>query len=61
MEALMGIGWQEILLLFGILLLIFGARKLPEIGSGLGRGIQNFKAALKGGGGAKGRDDSKDD
>lgn len=41
----MGIGTQEILLILVVVLVLFGARKLPEIGSGLGRAIQNFKKA----------------
>ncbi len=43
------IGPTELLLLFLIVMLLFGARKLPEVGRGLGRGIQNFKAAMRGG------------
>ena len=42
------IGPTELLLLFLILLLVFGARKLPELGRGLGRGITNFKEGLRG-------------
>lgn len=41
----MGIGTQEILLILVVVLVLFGAKKLPEIGSGLGRAIQNFKKA----------------
>ncbi len=44
----MGLGWQEILILLLILVLLFGARKLPEIGRGLGDGIRSFKRAIKG-------------
>ncbi len=43
-----GIGIPELLLIFGILLLLFGARKLPEIGKGLGEGIRSFKSSLSG-------------
>ncbi|WP_457627122.1 twin-arginine translocase TatA/TatE family subunit [Persephonella sp.] len=43
-----GIGIPELLLIFGILLLLFGARKLPEIGRGLGEGIRSFKSSLSG-------------
>lgn len=42
------IGPTELFLLFLIVLLLFGARKLPEIGRGLGRGIQNFKESMSG-------------
>lgn len=42
-----GIGMQELLIILLIAFLIFGARKLPEIGEGLGKGIKNFKKAIK--------------
>jgi len=42
------IGWQEILFLGLILLVLFGATKLPAIGRGMGEGIKEFKKALKG-------------
>jgi sec-independent protein translocase protein TatA len=42
------IGIPELLLIFGIVLLLFGARKIPEVGRGLGKGIKNFKEALSG-------------
>ncbi len=41
-----GIGTTELLILLGIVILLFGARRLPEIGSGLGKAIKNFKAGL---------------
>lgn len=41
------IGIQEVLLVLGIGLLLFGARKLPEIGKGLGKGIREFKKAQR--------------
>jgi sec-independent protein translocase protein TatA len=44
----MGIGWQEILLILVVVFLIFGAKKLPELGKGLGEGIKNFKEAISG-------------
>ncbi len=40
-----GIGTQEILIILVVALVIFGANKLPEIGSGLGKAIRNFKRA----------------
>jgi sec-independent protein translocase protein TatA len=43
-----GIGWSELLIILGIAVLLFGARRLPEIGSGMGKAIKNFKAALSG-------------
>ncbi|HUX08958.1 MAG TPA: twin-arginine translocase TatA/TatE family subunit [Acidobacteriota bacterium] len=41
------IGWVEILIIFGLIMLLFGARKLPEIGRGLGKAISNFKRSVK--------------
>ena len=40
-----GIGMPELIIILVIILIIFGAGKLPEIGSGLGKGIKNFKKA----------------
>ena len=40
-----GIGIPELLIILAIVLVIFGANKLPEIGSGMGRAIRNFKKA----------------
>ncbi|MCL1939684.1 MAG: twin-arginine translocase TatA/TatE family subunit [Desulfovibrionaceae bacterium] len=42
---MMGFGMQEILVILVIGLVIFGYKKLPEIGSGMGRAIKNFKKA----------------
>lgn len=41
------IGIPELLLIFGIALLIFGPRKIGELGKGLGEGIRHFKAGLR--------------
>lgn len=43
-----GIGTTELLVVLGIVIVIFGARRLPELGSGLGKAIKNFKAGLSG-------------
>jgi sec-independent protein translocase protein TatA len=43
----MGIGIPELLIILTIIILIFGANRLPEIGRGIGRGIKNFKEATK--------------
>ena len=40
-----GIGMPEMIVILVIVLIIFGAGKLPEIGAGLGQGIRNFKKA----------------
>ncbi|SDB26210.1 sec-independent protein translocase protein TatA [Desulfonatronum thiosulfatophilum] len=40
-----GIGMTELIVVLVIILVIFGANKLPEIGSGMGRAIKNFKKA----------------
>ena len=38
---------MHLLVIFGIALLIFGPKKLPELGKGIGEGIRGFKAAMK--------------
>lgn len=43
-----GLGMQELLIILVIVVVVFGAKKLPEIGSGIGKGIKNFKNATKG-------------
>ena len=42
-----GIGMTELLVILAIVLVIFGANKLPEIGKGMGEAIGNFKKAMK--------------
>lgn len=49
------LGLPELLIILVIIILIFGANRLPEIGKGLGKGIRNFKDATKDG--ATRRDD----
>jgi sec-independent protein translocase protein TatA len=39
---------MHLLVLLGIALLVFGPKKLPELGKGLGEGIRIFKSAIKG-------------
>ena len=58
------IGLPELLVIFLIVLVIFGAGKLPQLGKGIGEGIRNFRTSLKGDDadkpdGGKGNDDSK--
>jgi sec-independent protein translocase protein TatA len=48
MVGIAGFGMGELLVVLAIAFLIFGARRLPEIGSGLGSAIQNFKAGISG-------------
>ena len=43
-----GIGMPELLVILVIILIVFGASKLPQIGDGLGKGIRNFKKNIKG-------------
>lgn len=43
-----GIGVTELLIILVIVVIIFGANKLPQIGGGLGKAIQNFRRATKG-------------
>ena len=48
MFALIGtLGIPELLIILAIIILIFGANRLPEIGRGIGRGIKNFKESTR--------------
>ena len=51
------VGPQELLIVLLIVIIIFGARRLPELGKGLGEGIRNFKKAF----GGKEPEDKKSD
>jgi len=42
-----GLGMGEIILIFLVVLLLFGAKRLPEIGSALGKGIREFKGSVR--------------
>jgi len=42
-----GLGMPELLVILVIVVIVFGAGKLPEIGSGIGQGIKNFKKATR--------------
>ncbi len=41
------LGWQELLIILFIVVIIFGASKLPEIGRGLGQSIREFRQAAR--------------
>lgn len=41
------IGWQEILVILLIVLLLFGGKKIPELMRGLGKGVKSFKQGMK--------------
>ena len=43
-----GIGLPELTIIMVIALVVFGARKLPEIGAGMGKSIRNFKTEVSG-------------
>nr|WP_320049800.1 twin-arginine translocase TatA/TatE family subunit [uncultured Desulfuromonas sp.] len=42
-----GLGTTELLVILGIIVVLFGAKRLPQLGAGLGKGIKNFKQGLK--------------
>lgn len=42
-----GLGMPELIVILVIIVIIFGAGKLPEIGAGIGKGIKNFKKATR--------------
>ncbi len=42
-----GFGMWEMIFIFLVILLLFGAKKLPEIGSALGKGIREFKSSVR--------------
>ncbi len=47
MMAVFGMGGWEMVLILAVVLLLFGARKLPELARGLGQGVREFKKATK--------------
>lgn len=44
-----GLGTQELLVILVIVVIIFGANKIPQLGRGLGEGIKNFRNSMKAG------------
>ena len=53
------LGTTEILVIVLVLVLLFGARKIPELARGLGRGVTEFKQGIQGDGGRKHADTAK--
>jgi len=47
MLAMPTLGISELLILLAIVFFLFGAKRLPEIGKGIGEGIKNFRGAMK--------------
>ena len=45
--GLLGLGMQELLIIAFIVLLLFGARKIPELMRGIGKGVRSFKEGMK--------------
>ena len=43
----MNIGWGELIVIFAIVLLLLGARRLPEVGRSLGEAIREFQRAMR--------------
>ena len=43
-----GLGVQELLILLGIVVVVFGARRLPELGTQIGKALVNFKDSVRG-------------
>lgn len=60
-EQMFGLGPMELTIILIIILIIFGAGRLPEIGSGIGKGIRNFKKSVSETENEKIEEDKKDD
>ena len=54
-----GIGWPELLIVFAIVLLLFGPKRLPGMGKALGSGLREFKDSISGR--SKGEEDDDDE
>lgn len=46
--AILGLSVQELAIILVIIIVLFGARRIPEIAKGLGQGIRGFRGALRG-------------
>jgi sec-independent protein translocase protein TatA len=47
-SSMFGLGAWELFIVLAIVVVLFGARRLPEIGSGMGKAIKNFKSGISG-------------
>jgi sec-independent protein translocase protein TatA len=47
-NLMMGLGWQELVIVLVIIMIIFGAGKLPEVARSLGQGVKEFKQESEG-------------
>ena len=56
--AMFGLGTPELLVILVIVVVLFGAKRLPQLGSGFGKGIRNFKKGLNEEDNAKSLDDN---
>lgn len=56
-----GISIWQLLIVLAIVVLLFGTKKLRNVGGDLGAALKNFKGAVKDGEGEKGKDDEEDD
>lgn len=56
-----GVGPTELIIVLVIILLLFGAKRIPELAKGLGTGVREFKAGTKGGGEVDGSSKKKDE
>ncbi len=45
---MVGLGMQELIIIFVIIMVLFGAKKLPELGKGIGQAIRDFNKAISG-------------
>ena len=56
--AILGLSVQELAIILLILIVLFGARRIPEIAKGLGQGIRGFRSSLRGEDEGDGKDSS---
>ena len=56
-----GVGWQEILLIIVIVLLLFGAKRIPEVMRSIGKGVRELKQGMKDVDSTEPEKNSKDD